>query len=75
MRAIVVVNCGSSSVKLDVFSAQGLELAWSGVVERIGTDGASLTSEVGSERASRAVVGVDHQGALGALLDAQGITA
>jgi acetate kinase len=66
MRGIVVVNCGSSSVKLDVFSSDAHTLLSSAVVERVGTEGAVLRREAGGERA---LAGVDHEGALGALLD------
>lgn len=73
MRGIVVVNCGSSSVKLDVFAAESLQLCVSGVVERVGSDGAILHSEVtmaaGSTRGSRALPGIGPDGAIGALLD------
>lgn len=68
MKSIVVINCGSSSVKLDVFDDAVKENPWSGAVERIGTPQASLKAKHGETRIERAVADVDHAGAIAALL-------
>jgi acetate kinase len=77
MQGIVVVNCGSSSVKLDVFDLEAKHPLWSGAVERVGTDKASLKSEHGDQKRERTLGAADHAAAVAALLDdvaAAGIT-
>jgi acetate kinase len=69
MQGIVVVNCGSSSVKLDVFDLEAKQPLWSGIVERVGTDKAILKSEAGGVKAERALGAADHEAAVVALLD------
>jgi acetate kinase len=69
MQGIVVVNCGSSSVKLDAFDLEAKRALWSGVVERVGTDKATLKSERGEQKVERSLGEVDHEGAVAALLD------
>lgn len=69
MRSIVVVNCGSSSVKLDAFDLEAKRTLWSGSVERIGTDKASLKSEHKDQKHERPLGLADHAAAVAALLD------
>jgi acetate kinase len=69
MKGIVVVNCGSSSVKLDAFDLEAKRPLWSGAVDRVGTDKASLKSEHGDQKAERSLGTADHAAALAALLD------
>lgn len=75
--AIVVVNCGSSSVKLDVFDRAVKENPLSAVVERVGSGDARLKIEFAGEKLERALptpAGKDskadgHDIAIAALLD------
>ena len=69
MQGIVVVNCGSSSVKLDAFDLEAKRALWSGAVERVGTDKATLKCEHGEQKVERALGAVGHEGAVAALLD------
>jgi acetate kinase len=68
MKCIVVVNCGSSSVKVDVFDLVATENPWSGAVERVGTDQAVLKTHVGDVKAERALGMTDHGGAVQTIL-------
>jgi len=75
--AIVVLNCGSSSVKLDVFDRAVKENPLSAVVERVGTDDARLKIEFAGAKSERPLptpAGTDSKGdghdiAIAALLD------
>lgn len=69
--AIVVINCGSSSVKLDVFDAVVQSNPLQAKVERVGTEAAVMTVQ-GEHGAARTLqLGLaDHDGAVTALLDA-----
>lgn len=69
MQGIVVVNCGSSSVKIDAFDLEAKETLWSGSVERVGTDKATLKAERGGSKSERALGSADHTAAVNALLD------
>jgi acetate kinase len=64
MNGIVVVNCGSSSVKLDAFDLEAKRPLWSGAVDRVGTDKASLKSEHGDKKVERSLGAADHAAAL-----------
>jgi acetate kinase len=67
---IVVINCGSSSVKLDVFDAHGEDNPLQAQVERVGTDQAKMTVEVRGEAPHQRLLGqADHDAAVSALLD------
>jgi acetate kinase len=68
MKCIVVVNCGSSSVKVDVFDEQAHHNPWSGTVERVGTDQATLKTVHGDQRAERLLGAIDHGGAVKTIL-------
>lgn len=68
MKCIVVVNCGSSSVKVDVFDVLANENPWSGAVERVGTDKAVLKTTVGDVKAERSLGMTDHGGAVQTIL-------
>lgn len=67
--AIVVVNCGSSSVKLDVFDAQAKENPLSAVVERVGTKETLLKIDAEGKKTERALGEADHEHAIAAVLD------
>jgi acetate kinase len=68
MKSIVVINCGSSSVKLDVFDDVVGENPWSGAVERVGTPQAMLKATHGETRSEKALPDADHAKAIAALL-------
>ena len=76
MDAIVVVNCGSSSVKLDVFDVGAQHAALSASVERVGTAQATLTLETPASKdatatkTTQALGDADHDAAVDALLGA-----
>ncbi|MCR8915577.1 acetate kinase [Marinobacter panjinensis] len=63
---ILVVNCGSSSLKIALFDEQLNKLA-SGLAERLGTDDGFATVKGRAERIELAA-GADHQDALNALV-------
>lgn len=46
---ILVINCGSSSLKYQLFNMDNEEVMAKGLVERIGIDGSRLVQEVGEE--------------------------
>lgn len=69
MKALVVVNCGSSSVKLDVFELGGGN-PLQAKVERVGGGDAELTVELAGQKRREALGSADHARAVAALLDA-----
>ena len=74
-QAIVVVNCGSSSVKLDVFDSDAKENPMSASVERVGTKDAIVKVDVGGKKTEHPLAGEGsadhgHDDAVAALLEA-----
>lgn len=70
--AILVVNCGSSSLKFALFSARGrLPRFWSGAIERIGSHDArlSITDASGAAAADDRHPVADHEAALSLLFE------
>ena len=74
---IVVLNCGSSSVKLDVFDADATGNPMSAQVERVGTKNALVKIEVGGKISERLLAPTEdsddargHDAAVAALLEA-----
>jgi len=75
MDSIVVVNCGSSSVKVDVFDTAARENPASALVERVGTDAAVMKLSVAAADGSSTkhevpLPGADHDGAVKAVFAA-----
>lgn len=70
MDSIVVVNCGSSSVKLDVFDVRAEANPLQAKVERVGTSEAVLSVEHDGATVTESLGQADHERAVGALLDA-----
>jgi len=72
---IFVVNCGSSSIKYQLFDMADERVLAKGLLERVGSDDARLRHEAGSARLERTVAAPDHAAGLGhvlgALLDAE----
>jgi acetate kinase len=62
---ILVVNCGSSSAKYDLFDIEKEESSCRGIVERIGEEHSALTHEcVGKDRVHDEVTCPDHNRAI-----------
>jgi acetate kinase len=61
---ILVVNCGSSSLKCRLYEMDGNELLASGAVELIGRPGSMLRCEVAGQSSSRPVEAATHAEAL-----------
>ena len=69
---ILVINCGSSSLKYQVLDMTGEYLLAKGLVERIGIEGSSLTHEkIGLEDKFKLIIPMqDHKEAIGHVLEA-----
>ncbi len=68
---ILVINCGSSSLKFQLIDAENEELTARGLCERIGISGSRMTLFGGSgERVVREVSMPDHRAAIRLVLDA-----
>ena len=69
---ILVINCGSSSLKYQVLDMTGEYLMAKGLVERIGLDGSAIIHEkIGAEEKHKLVTPMkDHKEAIGHVLDA-----
>lgn len=65
---ILVVNCGSSSLKFALFSAHRREPYLFGLAERLGSPAATIRFDVGGKRRCVELDGADHAAALAALL-------
>lgn len=67
--AILVINCGSSSVKFAVIAAESEELRLSGLVERVGTPETSMTVKRRKGKTSFPLSCYDLPQCLGAVLE------
>jgi acetate kinase len=68
---VLVINCGSSSLKYQLFDMNDESVLAKGLVERIGIDGSKLKQEVeGKEELVIQVPMANHKEALGHVLDA-----
>lgn len=68
---ILVINCGSSSLKYQVLDMRGEHLLAKGLVERIGMDGSVITHEkIGNDKVKNEVPMKDHKDAIAQVLDA-----
>ncbi|MEM3647312.1 MAG: acetate kinase, partial [Thermofilum sp.] len=70
MSKILVVNCGSSSIKYKLFEAESLKDVASGLLERIGSKPAVLRHEVGGSVTRSEVNVSSHRQGLGLILEA-----
>ena len=62
---ILVINCGSSSLKYQVIDMTGNSLLAKGLVERIGIDGSVITHEkIGMDKFKNEVPMKDHSEAI-----------
>ena len=61
INKILVVNCGSSSLKFQLFDMKGEKMLCKGLVERIGIAGSRLVyTKTGSEKIVREIAMKDH---------------
>ncbi len=68
---ILVINCGSSSLKFQLIDAETEKLTAKGLCERIGIDGSQITfSPAGGEKIVRQVPMPDHKEAIRYVLEA-----
>lgn len=67
---ILVINCGSSSLKYQLFDMNGEKVLAKGLVERIGIDGSRLKAEGNGNKELYEVPMKDHKEALGHVLQA-----
>lgn len=67
-RNILVINCGSSSIKFALVSEAHAQFTLSGLAERLGSHDAVLHWQRGGERDSLMIANADHRAALAQLL-------
>lgn len=67
---ILVINCGSSSLKYQLFDMENEEVMVKGLVERIGIDGSRLIQEKGDDEFTIEEDMKDHTEAVGHVFDA-----
>lgn len=61
---ILVINCGSSSLKYQLFDMDNEEVLGKGIVERIGIDGSRIKHEVDGEKFVQDIVADNHTQAI-----------
>ncbi|MGF1531773.1 MAG: acetate/propionate family kinase [Puniceicoccaceae bacterium] len=66
---VLVINCGSSSIKFAVIEVVGGECLVSGIAERLGDAGAELHLSVADKKESQPIPGERHEGAMKHLLE------
>ena len=67
-RNILVINCGSSSIKFALLDPAHSHFALSGLAERLGSPDAVLHWQQDGQKHSLSLPGADHRGALAQLL-------
>ena len=68
---VLVINCGSSSLKYQVLDMTNEQLMCKGLVERIGMDGSVITHEkIGQDKVVNETPMKDHKDAISMVLDA-----
>jgi len=67
-RNILVINCGSSSIKFALVNEAHSQFSLSGLTERLGSPDAVLHWQRGGEKDSLMIPGADHRAALSQLL-------
>jgi acetate kinase len=67
---VFVVNCGSSSIKYQLFSMTHENVLAKGVMERVGSDEATFKHTAGEQTVERAVAADNHSEGLKVILDA-----
>ncbi len=66
---VLVINCGSSSLKFALIDVTTSTPSISGLAERLGTPEAQITWKANHTKAQRALPGADHQAAMTAMLE------
>jgi acetate kinase len=69
---VLVVNCGSSTLRLKLLAADDCSTVAAVLVDRIGAGGGMLTTEVDGDRQSRPAAAASHAEAFAAAIDAVG---
>lgn len=65
IQKVLVVNCGSSSLKFQFFDMKGEQMLCKGLVERIGLDGSRLVyTKTGCEKKTMEIPAPDHVAAI-----------
>jgi acetate kinase len=67
---VFVVNCGSSSIKYQLFAMEGETVLARGLLERVGSEDAALHHAAGAGSGDRKVAAADHAQAMQVILDA-----
>jgi acetate kinase len=68
---VLVINCGSSSLKFQLIDAETEELLFKGLCERIAIDGSQISfTAAGGDKITRVVPMPDHKKAVSLVLDA-----
>ena len=66
---VLVVNCGSSSLKFQLINVDSEKVLASGICDRIGLEGSVLNYKKGEEKASKTLNLVNHSNAISAVLE------
>ncbi len=69
MKAVLVLNCGSSSAKFAVITEEKKETVISGLAERLGSEHALLTIKVEGKKIQQSIANADHEQALLAIVN------
>jgi acetate kinase len=70
MHTILVINCGSSSIKFAVIRSSDEQTLISGLAERLGSDQATISYKVNDQKHQVTPAGHDHNAAMEAILQA-----
>ncbi len=70
MDSIVVINCGSSSVKVDVFDTAAKDNPMSVLVDRVGSDQCVMKTKLGDDKAETPLPSASHGTAVDAVFAA-----
>ena len=65
---VLVLNCGSSSIKYQLFDMPARTLLAKGMVERIGEAQAAMIHQEGSDKQQQTIAAADHEQAMAAIL-------
>src|SRR5262245_24444311 len=65
---VLVLNCGSSSIKYQLFDMPARTLLAKGMIERIGESQAAMIHQEGSEKQKQPIAAADHEQAMAAIL-------
>ena len=67
---VLVINCGSSSLKYQLIDMEGEKVLCKGLCERIGIEGSNITQKVGEKKYERTLPLPDHAAAFEAVVAA-----